>query len=484
MAQRPPPDVRTLRVLTRFTSGYTPQLHDDVVRAGGIDKWFTAQLKPDQVPDPYRKRLRTWFPDLTATTPRGRWNSQITEKKSGWAFMMDLVNHGLLLRVHSTRQVQETMADFWLSHLYIPVHDDTAWPWRIEYEATVRRLSLGKFEDLLIAATLHPAMRLYLGNYSSTASAPNENHGRELLELHTVGRKAKYSERAVKHSAQILSGYTVDAWRTWKPRYAPERHATGRVQVLKFSRPNRRRDGRKVTRAYLRYLAHHPKTARTIARALVVRFVSENPDPQLVTHVARAYRRSGTDIRTTLRALVTHPKFHTTSTPKVRNPYENLVATMRALDMRVSAPTSQARAANNLAWAAGSLGMYPGSWPRPDGPPDSNAAWSSPSTMLAAFNLHYSLAGNWYSPHGTALREGADWLPHPDATLRFDSWVQHLARTMTGKAASQKVVDAACAAVDLSPGAIVSAQHAVVSQTWLRARALAVVLDSPLHMYR
>ena len=62
-------------------------------------------------------------------------------------------------------------------------------------------------------------MLLYLSNYESTKYAPNENQGRELLELHTVGRDAGYTEAMVKDSARILTGYTVNAWENWKPYY-------------------------------------------------------------------------------------------------------------------------------------------------------------------------------------------------------------------------------------------------------------------------
>src|SRR5690606_39213187 len=118
---------------------------------------------------------------------------------------------------------------------------------------------------------------LHLDTWTSTRRTPNENHGRELLELHTVGRAAGYTEAMVRDSARILSGYTIDAGRTWRPSYDPGRHATGPVQVLGFRHANADADGRAVTEAYLRYLARHPATARRIARKLAVRFVSDRP---------------------------------------------------------------------------------------------------------------------------------------------------------------------------------------------------------------
>src|SRR6195952_1809614 len=105
----------------------------------------------------------------------------------------------------SERSVLETMTDFWSSHLHIPIGHDYAWVYRFDYDAAIRQHALGSFEDLLVACSLHPAMRTYLGNWQSVKNKPNENQGRELLELHTLGREAGYTEQMVKDSAKILS---------------------------------------------------------------------------------------------------------------------------------------------------------------------------------------------------------------------------------------------------------------------------------------
>src|SRR6195952_3339304 len=155
----------------------------------------------------------------------------------------------------SERSVLETMTDFWSSHLHIPIGHDYAWVYRFDYDATIRQHALGTFEDLLVACSLHPAMRVYLDNWKSVRNAPNENQGRELLELHTVGRDAGYTEDMVKSSAKILSGYAVD-WgtgKTFTPLYDPAKHTTGAVSVLGFSHANTSTDGQAVATAYLKY---------------------------------------------------------------------------------------------------------------------------------------------------------------------------------------------------------------------------------------
>ena len=201
------------------------------------------------------------------------------------------------------------MTDFWSSHFHIPVGHDKAWVYRFDYDATIRDHALGTFEDLLVACSLHPAMRVYLDNWKSVRNAPNENQGRELLELHTVGRDAGYTEDMVKASAKILSGYTVD-WgtgKTFNAVYDPTKHTTGAVSVLGFSHANSAADGQAVTIAYLKYLAHHPATARRIATKLATYFVSDSPSDGLVSSLAAVYTSSGTDISAVLTALAGTP---------------------------------------------------------------------------------------------------------------------------------------------------------------------------------
>ena len=137
------------------------------------------------------------------------------------------------------------MTDFWSTLLHIPVGHENAWIYRFDYDATIRANALGTFEDLLIACALHPAMRVYLDNWKSVKSKPNENQGRELLELHTVGRSAGYTEAMVKDSAKILSGYTVD-WGNdlrGEVRHQQAHHRRGagaRLQPRRTPRPTAR----------------------------------------------------------------------------------------------------------------------------------------------------------------------------------------------------------------------------------------------------
>ena len=231
------------------------------------------------------------------------------------------------------------MTDFWSTNLHIPVGHDRAWVYRFDYDQTIRENAFGRFEDLLIACSLHPAMRFYLDNWKSVKNKPNENQGRELLELHTVGRDAGYTEAMVKSSAVLLSGYTVNWGTTFAASYDATKHTTGPVQVLDFTHPNASADGQAATLAYLSYLAHHPATARNLARKLATYFVSDSPSDGLVDTLAQAYLAADTDIKAVLRVLSAHPEFLTSQGQKVRTPIADLVATARVLDVDVQAPS-------------------------------------------------------------------------------------------------------------------------------------------------
>ena len=240
--------------------------------------------------------------------------------KKAWQYGNDLGNWSILHRIYSERTVLETMVEFWTSVLHIPTAHEKAWAFQFDYDATIRRLALGRFEDLLIACSLHPAMRLYLDNWKSVKNKPNENQGRELLELHTVGRKAGYTEAMVKSSAVLLSGYTVDWGKTYDAKYDPAAHTTGPVQVLDFTHANASSDGQAATEAYLKYLANHPATAKNLMTKLATFFVSDTPSAGLVDSLAAVYLSSGTSIPAVLAALAQSPEFLTSEGLKVRTP--------------------------------------------------------------------------------------------------------------------------------------------------------------------
>lgn len=264
-----------LHLLRRCTFGPT-QADVAAVKELGIDGWLDQQLEPDKIADPVADAALKTTPTVTMTTAQIRAAVKDGDNKA----MYELTRAVIARQIWSTRQLYEVMVDFWNNHLNITSPFDGGWDTRVPYDVNViRKHALGKFSDMLIASARDPAMMRYLDNTSSDKRNVNENYGRELLELHTVGIDGGYNEKDVRNSAYLMTGRT--ATREGMFKYEQNRHWTGAVKVLGFQHANKSaKDGLAVGDAYLLYLATHLSTAKYVARnrgALRVRHAAAVP---------------------------------------------------------------------------------------------------------------------------------------------------------------------------------------------------------------
>ena len=465
-------------LVTRFSYGLTPALARDVRKAGGAREWFDGQLKPRSVSDKEAAKVDAWWPELYYS-PAKLWQRQIGQVQGGWEVMENYQRRALQRRIRTNRPVLEMMTEFWENHLNVPVNGDAQFTYRAAYGDLIREHALGRFSDLLAGAITHPAMLIYLDQASSTKQHPNENLGRELLECHTVGR-GNFTEDHVKASARILTGYTVDMWETWQALYNPEEHWRGSVRVMGFHDQNKKKDGQDLTRRYLDYLAHHPATARRIAWKLATKFVRDEPSPGLVSKLAKVYLKHDTEIVPVLRALVDSREFERSAGAKVRDPGEDIVATYRVLDIRMDQPKDDESGVNALLWQAGSIGIYPLAWPRPDGQPIDNDSWSAPGRLMASMNVHYTLSNGWWPTKGVHYREPKDRLPK--VRVRFADLVDHLSRELLHARATDRMLKACCEATGCKPREVIDPEHGLVQ--WGMGRLLTTFLDSPEFLSR
>jgi uncharacterized protein (DUF1800 family) len=379
-----------LHLLRRATIGPTPAMAADV-RDRGIDAWIASQLAPDTIADAVADGAAAAFPLATADLP----TVHARVHPGDWGAMWDYARYTLARMVWSDRQLYEVMVDFWANHLNVPQPGPGSWDVGPAYHRDViRRHALGSFTDMLLAAGRHPAMLRYLSAHLSDRHSVNENYGRELLELHTVGIDGGYTEKDVRNSAYILTGRTaVDDGNPGAGtfRYDPARHWTGPVKVLDFTSPNATgAGGLAVGDAYLRHLAGLPATARTIARKLAVRFVADAPPPALIDRLAKAYLDGGTQIVPVLRLMFRSAEFWASVGQKVRRPLESLVASARALGVRPGPDT--AAGVDTLLDRSNDLGHRPLAWLAPNGYPDVHAAWRSAGSVVGLWNVHRVLA--------------------------------------------------------------------------------------------
>jgi uncharacterized protein (DUF1800 family) len=415
-----------IHLLRRATFGPTPQLVEEV-HAAGIDGWLAAQLDPASIPDPEGDAAWAAFP--LGTAPPDVIRSSLERGKV--EAMVELSAATLARQIWSSRQLFEVMVDFWANHLNVATPGPGSWDVGGAYQTEViRGHALGSFTDMLVAAGRHPAMLRYLSAEQSTKDSVNENYGRELLELHTVGVSSGYTEADVRNSAYILTGRTVVGEEgpgvEGTFRYDPERHWTGPVTVLDFRHDNATADGGlDVGEAYLRYLAAHPATAQTIGRKLAVRFVSDAPPDTLVERLATAYIDAGTAIVPVLDTLFRSAEFWASVGQKTRRPLENIVASARALG--TVATGSVAENVRPLHNSAGRAGHAPLGWLAPNGYPDVNAAWRSAGGIVETWNVHRMLVGDWEDglsrPDPAALVAG---LPAATASEYVDSLCRRL----------------------------------------------------------
>ncbi len=221
----------------------------------------------------------------------------------------------MLRAVYSNRQLEEQLDDFWFNHFNVFADKGADRYLVTEYERdAIRPHVLGKFRDLLEATAKSPAMLFYLDNWQSVGpNAPqprgqgnkakrglNENYGRELMELHTLGVDGGYTQKDVTEVARCFTGWTINQpQRGGKFVFNPRLHDNGEKVVLGVTIPagGGESDGEKV----LDILAHHPATAHFISKKLAMRFVADDPPAALVDRMAETFLKTDGDIRQVMR---------------------------------------------------------------------------------------------------------------------------------------------------------------------------------------
>ncbi|MCL3837820.1 DUF1800 domain-containing protein [Aeromicrobium duanguangcaii] len=469
-------------LVRRFTYGYNRRLEADVLRHTSLDAWLETQVKAG--PDPDADAVLNWFPRLK-DSPDTAWENNKAERYGGWQYGDDLVKYSLARRVVATNQVHEMMVDFWSNLLHIPVGEGSSFPWRMHYDThAIRPHALGTYRALLRAAVTHPAMSGYLSNHRNTKTQINENLGRELLELYTVGRTAGYTEDDVKGSARLLTGFTVGVNKDFAAGYDPAKHHVGPVTVMGRTFTNAAADGRAELNAYLDWLAMRPETAARIARRLCVRFIRDDPPQSSVDAVTGTYLSSGSDISACLRTLVRDPGFLASKFQKARTPAEDVLATQRACDI-VPTGAGPDSHVNSFSWLCSWIGQAPFQWPRPDGSPEQSDTYLSPARLLRGWT-----ARSWMANANGEVKKGTRPLPRdlvpPVWPLALEDLVHHQAVMMTGRRATTETVNGVATLMAKAPSHVFKAEweRNEGHMTWMLTLVRTAILSAPEAMLR
>jgi uncharacterized protein (DUF1800 family) len=346
--------------------------------------------------------------------------------------------------LYSQRQLEAVMEDFWFNHFNVFANKGLDRYFLTSYvRDTIRPRTMGKFSDLLMATAKSPAMLFFLDNWQSAdpdafkkwqdqtearrrfrgmfdggvfpgrgefpragqfhfpgaaganGAGPqkqqerglNENYGREVMELHTVGVDAGYTQQDVVEMAKTLTGWTMrEPRRDPEYMFRPEFHAQGKKTVMgHVIDAGGEKDGEEA----LKMLAEDPRTARRISTALAQRFVSDDPPQTLVDRMTKEYQATGGDTRSVLRAMIYSPEFWSKEAyrAKVKTPFELVASTARTLDadITVTLPLTQ--------WI-GRMGEPLFQCEPPTGYSEKSTTWVNTGALLNRLNFALSFAGD------------------------------------------------------------------------------------------
>ncbi|MFP5237980.1 MAG: DUF1800 family protein [Acidobacteriota bacterium] len=323
----------------------------------------------------------------------------------------ELMAERLTRDIYAQAQLQEVMTDFWLNHFNVYLRKNETMPYYLVSYArdTIRPRALGNFEDLLEAVAHSPAMLLYLDNAQSVGpdsraaerakraamrnrkrkvpEGLNENYGRELMELHTLGVNGGYTQADVIQAARILTGWSVDQpQRGGGFQFNENRHEPGSNKVMgKKFKDHGEREGED----FLHFLAARPATARFLSRELAERFVSDDPPQTLVDRMAKSYLKSKGNIADVLRTMYRSPEFWSQDAyrAKVKTPVEYVVSAARASDAEITNMQP-------LVYALRMMGMPLYGCIPPTGYKWDAAEWVSTGQLVDRMNFALALATN------------------------------------------------------------------------------------------
>ncbi|HUB84979.1 MAG TPA: DUF1800 domain-containing protein, partial [Rhizomicrobium sp.] len=271
--------------------------------------------KPNAVPDPVKLFFKTFVAEYTREMA-GRFALGFTTQKP----------------------FAERLVWFWSNHFTVSALNPATVTFCGAFEREAIRPNItGKFEDMLLASTRHPAMQLYLDNAQSigpdslaghlSGKGINENLGREIMELHTLGVDGGYTQADVIAMAKILTGWSIDRnGGTTGFRYYPARHEPGDIVLRGKTYPA---GGEEQGIAALKDLAHDPATARHIAKQFAVAFIADDPSPQSVARLEKSFNQTGGDLKALAATAVNDPAAWKPGAGKMRSPVEYTTAAMR-----------------------------------------------------------------------------------------------------------------------------------------------------------
>lgn len=396
--------------LNRFGLGATPDAADIAPRA-----WLAEQLRRY---DPHPAALSALSDGREAVLAyraerqqmRKDGASQPGEKADVKSARADLqavyrqaVQARLACAVQTDTPFVERLVHFWSNHFCVSGEQPevAALAGAFERDA-IRPHVLGRFQDMLLAVERHPAMLIFLNQDKSIGpdspaavraaqKSPerqrglNENLGREIMELHSLGVRSGYSQQDVTEFARALTGWTVGGADSAAPigfLFNPRQHEPGTRSILGRQYPQ---PGEAQAAAVLADLAHAPATANHIATKLARHFAGDAPPPAMVARLASVFRESGGDLPAIYLAIIDSPEAWSPAPLKFKTPWEWTVSALRGMGVGVPPALPVAAMQQQL----GQPVWKPGS---PAGWEDVAASWAAPDALMRRVEMAQRLA--------------------------------------------------------------------------------------------
>ncbi len=413
-------DVSAIIAANRFGLGARPEEAGDVAR--DPQAWVRNQIYAPYVPPP----LLADLPDaaeytrqfLEARQQGGDGGvAEFLQRRIRQETLAAEIGARVQVAVQTREPFRERLVQFWSNHFTVSVQRPVVAPIAGAYERdAIRPHVFGRFADLLIAATRHQAMLFYLDNIGSVGPNSragqlgrrgiNENHAREILELHTLGVGGGYTQNDVRELAKILTGWTVVtpplARRSGLPesavgmtRFAADAHEPGNKSLVGHTFNE---GGESEGIAALQFLATHPATARHVATKLARHFVADDPPSAAVARLEKVYLETRGDLAAVSFAIVDLPEIWERPNTKVRAPGDLVIAAYRALDVKVTA--------GQLPGTMREMGQPVFAAPSPAGWPDRASDWVGPEAMLRRAEWAVAVSRRVRSPQSPEVLAG------------------------------------------------------------------------------
>ena len=289
----------------------------------GYEATVEELLNPESQPDIDEEIWYRYFPaSEDSILPR--------PVQASWVYRM----------INTKRPLEEKMALFW-HHLFATGNGKVDNPPEIRTQIEMfRRHALGSFPELLIELAKSPAMVYWLDNHGSNKTAVNENFGRELLELFSMG-VGNYTEDDIKAASRAFTGWTLapkvprqpTGRGYWGFQFKPGEHDYGEKTFLGNT-------GNLNGEDIVDIVVEQAATARFLARHLYNFFVADEPqvpswnitppgDPDAIQALSQAYKESNYDIRSVMRVLLLSDFFKNARFARVKSPTELVISTVR-----------------------------------------------------------------------------------------------------------------------------------------------------------